>query len=620
MQKADLPLVRLTQSLAVRTLLAFVLIIGVMLASMLGGMYLSESIRGDAEALNKAGSLRMQAYRLALLTSEAKTEDLPVYLREFESSLATPALMTAIGSNTQHRLAIKYARVQQQWGQLMLPLLEQTPPDKAAYRLEVPVFVALLDNFVGELQGESERKLAVIRGLFIGSLLFTALISFIVILGVNNALLMPLQGLVELAKGIGRGSFQGRAKISAQNELGVLAWALNQMSAELSDLYNNLEKKVDKKTAQLQRSNHSLELLFNSARSLYKTDVDPLLIFADLLQPIEQTLGLGSVSLCLTYLADNPENEAHTALTAQQGQAPKYCNLPHCAQCPLVLNQGILPSGAQVLSFALESEHGHLGDFRVEVPDGMQMQEWQKQLVEALTELFSASLTLHQLGHNQARIALMEERAVIARELHDSLAQSLSYQKIQLLRLKKQMAAEFSKEDISATLNEIQNGVSSAYRQLRELLVTFRIKLDEPGLAAAVRAAVHEFSRHSGLAIQLDYALEHCPLTPNEEIHCLQIIREALSNVVKHADASHCKLSLQQDAAGYIHIYVDDDGVGINMESSPKGHYGLNIMTERAQSLSGKLDIGRLQPGTRIHVQFLPQYNRSQLQLENDVE
>ncbi len=144
--------------------------------------------------------------------------------------------------------------------------------------------------------------------------------------------------------------------------------------------------------------------------------------------------------------------------------------------------------------------------------------------------------------------------------------------------------------------------------------------LDEPGLAAAVRAAVHEFSRHSGQAIQLDYALEHCPLTPNEEIHCLQIIREALSNVVKHADASHCKLSLQQDAAGYIHIYVDDDGVGINMESSPKGHYGLNIMTERAQSLSGKIDISRLQPGTRIHVQFLPQYKRSQLPRENDVE
>ena len=57
----------------------------------------------------------------------------------------------------------------------------------------------------------------------------------------------------------------------------------------------------------------------------------------------------------------------------------------------------------------------------------------------ALTELFSASLSLNQLSQEQARVALMEERAVIARELHDSLAQALSHQKIQLARLKSKL-------------------------------------------------------------------------------------------------------------------------------------------------------------------------------------
>lgn len=620
MQKTELPSVRLTQSLAVRTLLAFTLIVGVMLASMLGGMYLSESIRGDAEALNKAGSLRMQAYRLALLAGEPVTEELAAYIAEFENSLVNPAVMAAITNNGYQNLTVKYARVQQQWHQLMLPLIEQQPPQKVAFRHEVPIFVELLDGFVGELQRESEQKLSLIRGLFIGSLFFTVLIGFIVILGVNNALLMPLQELVDLAKRIGHGSFEGRAKVTARNELGVLAWALNQMSTELSDLYSNLESKVDLKTTELQRSNRSLELLFNSARSLYKTSVDPLVIFTDLLKPIEQTLGLGSVYLCLSYSSDNPSREAHTALTAQRGQAPTFCKLPNCAQCPLSNNQGVTPSGVQVISFALETDLEHLGDLRVEVPYGLQVQEWQVHLLEALTELFSASLSLHQLGENQARIALMEERTVIARELHDSLAQSLSYQKIQLVRLKKQMVAEHSKEDINETLLEIQNGVSSAYRQLRELLVTFRIKLDAPTLAAAIQATVQEFSRYAGLDIQLSYALEHCPLTPNEEIHCLQIIREALSNVVKHAQADNCKLSLYQDADGHIHIRVDDDGVGINTASSPEGHYGLNILAERTQSLLGEIHIERLQPGTRVHVQFLPDYKRSQVEQEIDFE
>lgn len=613
MQTAQPPLMHLTQSLAVRTLLAFTLIIGVMLISMLGGMYLSESVRSDAEALNKAGSLRMQAYRLALLTGDPERQSLPTYVSEFETALTTPAIMAVVGDKAQGSLSIKYELVQRQWRQLMLPLLLQTPPDKTAFRKEVPVFVELLDNFVGDLQVESERKLSMIRALFITTLFVTVLIGFIVILGVNNALLMPLQELVELAKNISRGSFQGRAKVLARNELGVLAWTLNQMSAELSGLYDNLERKVDEKTAELQRSNRSLELLFNSARSLYKTSVDPLLIFADLMQPIEQTLGLGPVSLCLTHPTDNPESEAHTALTALRGQTPAYCNLPNCAQCPLIINQGVIPSGAQVVSFVLENEHGHFGDLRIEVPLGMHMQGWQTQLIEALTELFSASLSLNQLGQNQARIALMEERAVIARELHDSLAQALSYQKIQVTRLRKQVAANFSKEDINLTLTDVQEGLNSAYRQLRELLVTFRIKLEEPGLYAAIDATVQEFSGHSGVDIQLDYALEHCPLTPNEEIHCMQIIREALSNVIKHAQAQLCKLTLHQDDDGYIHISIDDDGIGINTEQSPTGHYGLSILTERAQSLLGKLNISRLQPGTRIHMRFLPQYKRNQL-------
>ena len=616
---AELPRVRLTHSLAVRTLLAFILIIGVMLASMLGGMHLSDSIRGDAAALNKAGSLRMQAYRLALLANEAAVQDLPAFIAEFENTLATPALMTAIDKNTQHDLPLRYAQVQYQWRQLMLPLLQQNPPQKRAFRLEVPIFVDLLDGFVGELQAESERKLSFIRGLQVSTLFVTVLIGFIVILGAHNTLLMPLQELVELAKNIGHGSFSGRVKFAAHNELGVLAETLNQMSSELSDLYENLENKVNEKTAELQRSNRSLALLFNSARSLYKTSADPLPNLADLLEPIEQTLGLGPVTLCLTYSLDNPKQEAHTALTSQQ-HAPSYCKLPSCAQCPILLNKGLVPSGARVMSFAICTEREHLGDLRVEVPAHMHMEEWQELLLNALAELFSASLSLNQLGQNQARIALMEERAVIARELHDSLAQALSYQKIQLVRLKKQMAADFSKDDMNTTLTEIQVGLNTAYRQLRELLVTFRIKLDTPGLAAAVQATVQEFGLHSGVEIHLSYALEHCPLTPNEEIHCLQIIREALSNVIKHAHASQCHLSLHQDASGLIHICISDDGIGISATTSPTGHYGLNILTERAHSLSGKIHIGAFQPGTRVHVQFLPQYKRSQLEREIDFE
>ncbi|ART81091.1 nitrate/nitrite two-component system sensor histidine kinase [Oceanisphaera avium] len=576
-------------------------------------MYQGEAIRGDAEAINKSGSLRMQAYRLALLSRESNPQIIADYIVQFENTLNTSALLSAIEKNDQPALSSQYARVVYQWQELMLPLLQKTPLQQRDFNVEVPIFVTLLDELVKELQLESEYKLHVIRSLQVGTLFICVMLGIIVTLRVHNNVLIPLKELVNLAKKIGRGSFEGRVKVIARNELGVLADTLNQMSAQLSELYTHLEQKVDEKTQELQLSNRSLALLFNSAQRLYNhSGANPQPIFAELLKPIEQTLNLGPVSLCLTSTLDNPNHEAHSALTSTPGHAPDYCQLPNCAQCPLFINKGLTEHGTQVVSFAIRGARDDLGQLRVEVPLGTVLEHWQQQLITALTELFSASLNLHHLGHNQARIALMEERAVIARELHDSLAQVLSYQKIQLARLKKQIALEAPPAEINDTVIEIQTGLSSAYRQLRELLVTFRIKLDTPGLGAALHSTVGEFSELTEVNIQTQYRLEHCPLTPNEEIHCLQIIREALSNVVKHAQAQHCMVTLYQEESGTIHLCIEDDGIGITSSDSPAGHYGLSILTERAHSLSGDITIEALEQGTGIYVQFLPHYKRCQ--------
>jgi two-component system nitrate/nitrite sensor histidine kinase NarX len=607
----------LRHSIIQHTTLAFILVIGVTLASMLGGMYLADSIQGDAEALNKAGSLRMQSYRLALLALEDEGKVLPTYIKEFEDTLQNYSLLRAIGDNPRSSLHSIYGKALHRWREAMLPLLQNYPPQKRAFRAEVPKFVSELDGFVKALQVKSEGKLAVIRGLQIGTLLFTVLMSFFVLLGVYGNLITPLRELTRLAQQIGRGDFRSKAYYNARNELGLLANAFNKMSDELADLYDHLERKVDEKTAQLQRSNNSLELLFNSARSLYQSSADPLPQLASLLKPVQCSLNSGPVTLCLTQAPENGCYAAHTAISSQDRNVPGYCRLPNCGECPAHANEGRLEGGTELISFALRAGSHELGTLRVEQPQGTPLEPWQEQLLGAVAELFAASLSLSQLGQQQARLALMEERAVIARELHDSLAQALSYQKLQLSRFKKQMAAGCPQPELDTTLREIQDGLNAAYRQLRELLTTFRIKMDVPGLAAAVQATVLEFSNHSGVEIHLQYALEHCPLTPNEEIHCLQIIRESLSNVIKHARASRCELRLYQGDHRLVHICVDDDGVGIQVERSPGGHYGLSILAERTGSLGGQLRIGRRdEGGTRVHVQFLPAYRRIPLQQE----
>ena len=78
--------------------------------------------------------------------------------------------------------------------------------------------------------------------------------------------------------------------------------------------------------------------------------------------------------------------------------------------------------------------------------------------------------------------------------------------------------------------------------------------------------------------------------------------------MIKHANASLCHIRLYQDSEGLAHIQVEDDGVGIDLSINRSGHYGIAILKERSQTLSGQLEIRPLQPGTCIHVRFLPAY------------
>ncbi|WP_235989168.1 type IV pili methyl-accepting chemotaxis transducer N-terminal domain-containing protein [Pseudomonas lopnurensis] len=600
-------------SIVFNTLVAFVVIIGFSLMSLLGSLYLADALEGDAEAINQAGSLRMQTYRLAFVAEQGSPQSLEERIATLENTLESASLRSALLRHRNSALPALHASVLQHWQQRMRPLLDGPTVRLDEYRQEAHIFVRELDVFVHALQEASEGKLGVIRALQAGTLFIIVAIAFVLIYGLHNNLATPLRSLTKMARDIGQGDFSGQVRIPGDTELSLLARTLNQMSQELASLYAQMEQKVDEKTAALTRSNASLQLLFNSAQMLYSQPEDPSQMMGSLLAKVQQVLGTGQVSLCLNY---DSEGGSHTAMTSRDRQPPEYCQLPDCAQCP-VNRSGILPSGEKLVSFELRSGQDELGLLRIAQAEGERLEPWQTLLLTTLADLFAASLSLAQLGQKQARLALMEERAVIARELHDSLAQALSAQKLQLARLKRLMNKESSKAQLDDSVEQIDRGLNSAYRQLRELLTTFRIKVNEPGLKPAVQATIGEFSANSGLQIALDFQLDHCPLTPNEEVHCLQIVREALSNVVKHAEASRCWLTLIQDPRGAIDVRIEDDGIGITLEDSRVGHYGLIILRERASSLNGTITIGpRPEGGTRIHLHFPPAYRHIPLQQE----
>ncbi|MDT4840863.1 Nitrate/nitrite sensor protein NarX [compost metagenome] len=145
---------------------------------------------------------------------------------------------------------------------------------------------------------------------------------------------------------------------------------------------------------------------------------------------------------------------------------------------------------------------------------------------------------------------------------------------------------------------------------MRELLTTFRLQIQDGGLDQALEDTAREFAERGEMRVTVDYEPLAFNLSATEQIHLLQIAREALSNCARHARASHALVRLRQDV-DELELLIEDDGRGIEPGFDTRQHHGLNIMQERARSLAGRIDIVPRAPhGTRVRLRFCPAFLR----------
>jgi two-component system nitrate/nitrite sensor histidine kinase NarX len=276
----------------------------------------------------------------------------------------------------------------------------------------------------------------------------------------------------------------------------------------------------------------------------------------------------------------------------------------------MVVEASFNATGSRRAGVGFMDATGELSVLLVEFSKNRPLESFEIKTLRITASLLSMAAKLD--GHDQEsrRVAVVEERAAIARELHDSLAQSLSFMKIQLARLQSYQndtSAE-AKKQMKTITGDLRHGLDNAYRELRELLATFRVHMDVRGLDLAIEAAIEEFTRRCGLPISLDNRLVGAPLTVNEEFHVLHVVREALSNILHHAHANNVWIVMALQGNGTVVVTIDDDGVGYHpTEIKESSHHGQTIMKERAFSLGGTINIGpRRSGGTRVKLKFTP--------------
>jgi signal transduction histidine kinase len=199
-----------------------------------------------------------------------------------------------------------------------------------------------------------------------------------------------------------------------------------------------------------------------------------------------------------------------------------------------------------------------------------------------------------------------EERRVIARELHDEVGQALTAIKVELAVAEREIRSVGGPHDVLDDARAISESVLTTVRDLSHLL--HPSVLDDLGLAAAVDWYLKGFGRRHGLQVDLVKDRMDERLQPEAEVTAYRIIQEALTNVVKHADANSCRVYLQR-LANTLLVTVEDDGVGFDVQRSdhPDDPYGLGLIgiRERVSRLGGSLRLesspGR---GTRLTVEL----------------
>ncbi|MDK9724295.1 MAG: histidine kinase [Sterolibacteriaceae bacterium MAG5] len=263
-------------------------------------------------------------------------------------------------------------------------------------------------------------------------------------------------------------------------------------------------------------------------------------------------------------------------------------------------------------------QHGGrlLGTYNLFLPERFDLPEEVALLFRSIGEHLGIALENARLKRENLRITLMNERQMMAAEVHDSLAQTLAYMKMRLSLLDGAIAGE-NMDKAGKYAGDVRQALDEAYSQLRALLSQFRNRMDPMGLLHALSELAEGFHDRTGVLLEFQNRVADLRLSVDQEAQVFFIIQEALANVVRHSGATRAHLHI--DGAGdYYVVTVDDNGKGGQgffaianrtggFEEHPRlrDHFGLAIMRERARKIGGRIEVANLpEGGFRVRLIF----------------
>lgn len=574
-------------------------------------LWVSWQLEGGAAAVNEAGRLRMMSYRLALALPHASPADLHAQAERFERGLDLlehddPRRPLFVPRDEEVHL--RFLAVQDRWKELRARWLGPARPDGGRVLDEADAFVILVDDFVSSIEHHLSRwttLLHVVQFAIMG----LALASAIALMYTGYLLVLePLDRLQRGLQRLAQGDFSERIEARTQDEFGDLARGFNLMAEQLGQAYGDLEDKVREKTARLEVKSERLSALYEISSFVSSaTSIEALMQgFAKKVRTVAKADAVAvrwsDASRQRFVMAGNdclpePMAEAERCLVAGQCHCGTSDDatpvrvipiretrsgpaLPHCEQ-----------AGYRTLvTVPVRTHQRTLGEIDLFYRGEVVLAEDERGLYEAMGQHLAGAMEALRAAAIERESAIAEERALLARELHDSIAQSLAFLKLQVPLLR-QAVARADAEGIERVLGEIEMGIRESNADVRELLLHFRTRAHADDIEVALRTTLQKFEHQTGIAASLEVRGPGLPLDADVQIQVLHVVQEALSNVRKHAQATHASVEVDQWPVWRCRIRDDGKGFDARWGAPDSTHVGLEIMRERAARIGATIEI-----------------------------
>jgi two-component system nitrate/nitrite sensor histidine kinase NarX len=599
-----------TASLSTKLIRIGASLLVVALASISLTLWVTWQLEGGAAAVNEAGRMRMQTWRLA---SAVQTSLSPASLGSLVSQFDDSLKLLRTGDPSRPLFVpwdddvdVKFAEVDRIWTQRRGQWLAAAPMSATESVMAAEEFVTAIDALVLSIEQQLSRLTAILN-LFQFVMMALAIIGAVVMLFTGYMYVInPLAHLRQGLQQVEAGDFSTRIEVEAQDEFGQVAGGFNRMAATLQSLYGGLEAQVEAKTHRIEAQRARLAALYEVSAFLAEANtIDELtqgfarkvraVMKADAVavrwadEANQRYLMLASDCFPEEMLEEERSLLAGACACGNLRADARTRVIPILAHEAQPVRSCARAGFQSLVSVPIRLQHRLLGEFDLFFRAPVTLSTEETELLDALASHLASALEGLRAEALEREAAVGEERALLARELHDSIAQSLAFMKIQV-QLLRNAAQRGQPDKLNSILDELDAGVRESINDVRELLVHFRTRTNTENIEQALQETLQKFEHQTGLPARLEVHGDGLPLPADVQVQVLHVVQEALSNARKHAGASHVSLEVRKGQRW--RFAVHDNGAGFNVSQvRGESHVGLKIMRERAARIGGEVEI-----------------------------